>query len=132
MSIYVKVDDQGNVIEFPYRQAMNLRPHQSLPADAVKVDTTSKKPTNVKWYEGLWFDRVEKEGDSYVLYYRKDEKKWSSPDVKKETLRTLIRMARLDIDKLQDDNEKLKKLAVLDSIDVENPVTYDNYHNLES
>ena len=130
MKTYAKVDSEGNVIQFPYREAMNLRPIQTLPEDAVEVDTRSQKPQNLKWYEGIWYDRVERQGSNYVVFYRKGEKKWSSPDDKKNTLRTLVKMARMDVDKLEDDNEKKSKHAILDSIDPEDPNTYDDYHKL--
>lgn len=133
MKVYAKIDAEGNVIEFPYREltkpALQGR-NSEVPEDAVEVDTTSRKPTGLKWYQGIWYDQVEREGDSYVLEYTVAEKKWSTPEEKKNTLATLIRMAKTKIDTLTDKEAKEANLAVLETINVNDETTYDNYHNL--
>jgi hypothetical protein len=128
--VYAKVDEQGNVLEFPYR----FRDFRKVPDDAVKCDTQSQKPT-VKWYEGLWHDRVEKEGEQYVVYYTVGLKKYSSVDEKKQTLRILVSQARVDsqnslsagkIDSAQHD----ANIAILDAINVDDETTYDSYNDI--
>ena len=130
MNTYAQIDSEGNVVTFPYHDAINLLPNQDLPEDAVVVDTQSQKPTGLKWYQACWHDRVEREGENYVVYYTTGEKKWANPEEKKKTLNTLIRMDKMDIQKLQDEDAKTANLAVLDTIDVDDETTYDNYHNL--
>jgi hypothetical protein len=129
--VYVKVDEQGNVLEFPYR----FRDLRKVPEDAVKCDTVSQKPT-VKWYEGLWYDRVEKEGDKYVVYYTIGLKKYSSVDEKKKTLAVLIAQAKVDsaanlssgkiTQEQHDDNMK-----ILDDINVDDETTYDSFDTIK-
>lgn len=130
MSVYVKVDGQGNVLEFPYR----IRDIRNIPEDAVKCDTVSQKP-KVKWYQGLWYDRVEKDGDNYVVYYTIGLKKYSSEQEKKQVLTTLIAQSTIDsqrslnsgrITQEQYDNN----MSILASVDVNDESTYDNYDNL--
>lgn len=134
MNYYAKVDAQGDVVEFPYSDLMreiNRRARDTvIPEDAVEVDMTSRKPTGLKWYQGMWYDQVQREGDAYVLTYRVAEKKWSTPEEKRNNLATLIRMAQQEIDKLTDTEAKEANLAVLDTINVNDETTYDNYHNL--
>jgi hypothetical protein len=130
MSVYVKVDGQGNVLEFPYR----IRDIRNIPEDAVKCDTVSQKP-KVKWYQGLWYDRVEKDGDNYVVYYTIGLKKYSSEQEKKQVLTTLIAQSTIDsqrslnsgrITQEQYDNN----MSILASVDLNDESTYDNYDNL--
>lgn len=130
MKKYAKIDSEGNVLQFPYREAMDLRPNQSLPADAVEVDALSQRPQDLKWYEAIWYDTVENQNGTYVVTYIRDEKKWSSPNEKKATLLNLIAMAKIDIEKLQDETLKASQLEILNTIDANDPNTYDNYHNL--
>ena len=128
--VYVKVDEQGNVLEFPYR-FQDLR---KVPEDAVKCDTSSQKPT-VKWYEGLWYDRVEKEGDNYVVYYTIGPKKYSSLDEKKQTLTILVAQAKIDsernllLDKITQE-QHYENIQILNSIDVNDDATYDSFDTI--
>jgi hypothetical protein len=130
MAVYVKVDEQGNVLEFPYR-FQDLR---KVPEDAVKCDTVSQRlPT--KWYEGLWYDRVEKEGDNYVVYYTIGPKKYSSLDEKKQTLTILVAQAKIDsernlsLDKITQEQHD-ENIQILNSIDVNDDATYDSFDTI--
>jgi hypothetical protein len=130
MAVYAKVDQEGNVLEFPYR----FRDLRKVPEDAVKCDTVSQKP-KVKWYEGLWYDRVEKEGDNYVVYYTVGLKKYASDMEKKQVLTTLIAQARIDLQAALDSGKITKKqydsnIKILNSINVDDETTYDNYDNI--
>ena len=42
MSVYVKIDENGEVVEFPYRDIDFM----NTPEDAVLVDTQTNKPTD--------------------------------------------------------------------------------------
>lgn len=133
MNTYAKIDENGDVIEFPYRLIIEnpIAPNEDeIPEDAVLVDTLTNRPTGLMWYQGAWFDTVERDGDNYVVTYTTGEKRWANDEEKKKTLETLIRMAKMDINKLQDEDAKASNLAVLDTIDVNDTSTYDNYHNL--
>lgn len=130
MKYYAKVDSNGNVVEFPYRQLVRLMPGATIPEDAVEVDTETQKPTDLKWYEAVWYNEIARTGDTYVASYTRGEKKWASVEEKKKTLSNLIEMAKQRIKLLQDANKKATALAVLDTINVEDEQTYDNYHNL--
>lgn len=131
MAVYVKVDANGNVLEFPYR----FRDIRKVPDDAVKCDTISQKP-KVKWYEGLWHDRVEREGDKYVVYYKIGLKKYGSVDEKKQALTFLIAQSRIDSKTALDSGKITQKqhdinIEILNSVDVNNEKTYDNYDNIK-
>ncbi len=133
MPVFAKIDENGDVLEFPYR-VLDMR---RMPADAVLCNSQVKKPTNVKWYEGLWYERVEREGDEYVVYYIKKPKKFFSEDEKKNTLKTLIAQAINDSERALSEQkitfeQHNANLEVLHTIDVDDESTYDNYHNIKS
>lgn len=129
--VYVRVDNDGNVLEFPYR----LNPRQiTAPDDARPVDIESQKlPT--KWYEALWYDRVEKQGDNYVLYYTKGHKKYANDAEKKSTLSILIRDANIKNTEFLKDGVIEQSVfdsnkQILDSIDINDESTYDLFDTL--
>ena len=63
--IYAKIDEQGNVLEFPYI----IEVIQDIPADAVEVDTTTLRPP-ITWNQKLMYDSVIKnEDNTYTLSY---------------------------------------------------------------
>ena len=128
--VYAKVDEQGNVLEFPYR----FRDLRKVPDYAVECDIQSQKPT-VKWYEGLGHDRVEKEGDQYVVYYTVGLKKYSSDAEKKQTLCVLVSQARVDSQNNLaagkiDSTQHEANIAILDAINVDDETTYDSYNDI--
>jgi hypothetical protein len=131
--VYAKIDESGEVLQFPYR----LKPNEerNVPSDVVKVDTKTNRLTGLKWYEGMWYDQVIRVGDTYQVTYKKDLKKYSSDEEKKQTLRILVSQARVDsqnslsagkIDSAQHD----ANIAILDSINVDDETTYDLYNNI--
>ena len=68
--IYAKIDDQGNVLEFPYNfeRTMEFMQTREVPADAVEVDIASNRPS-VAWDEVYDIDEVIIEGDAYVATF---------------------------------------------------------------
>ena len=68
--IYAKINTDGTVAQFPYQSVTinNLRPNQTLPTDAVEVDTETNKPATT-WKQVANFNSVEKSGDNYIATY---------------------------------------------------------------
>jgi len=131
--IYAKIDESGEVLQFPYR----LKPNEerNIPGDVVKVDTITNKLTGLKWYEGMWHDQINRVGDTYQVTYKKGLKKYSSTEEKKQVLKTLVADAKVknttelqkaNITQEQHDNN----LAILNSVDVEDESTYDLYNTI--
>lgn len=129
--IYVKVDGEGNVLEFPYHFGPRVL---EVPDDARPVDTSSQKiPT--KWYESLWYDYVERQGDNYVVHYTKGLKKYANDAEKKNTLSILIRDANIKNAELLKDGIIEQSVfdsnkQILDSINVDDESTYDLYDTI--
>lgn len=64
--VYAKINDQGEVLEFPCLPAEN--PHIAVPDNVVEVDVTTNKP-DVSWDEVYYYDQVVVSGDSYVATF---------------------------------------------------------------
>ena len=64
--VYAKINDQGEVLEFPYLPAGN--PYIDVPNNMVEVDVTTNKP-DVSWDEVYYYDQVVVSGDSYVATF---------------------------------------------------------------
>lgn len=130
MRTLARVDTDGNVIEFPYRVG-HLR---AMPNDAVVCDTELRKQP-VKWYQALWYDRVEKEDGNYVVYYRVGTKKFSSDAEKSNVLSYFVNLgkensnAALQEGKITQE-QHASNIALLDAIVVEDSDTYDKYHDI--
>jgi hypothetical protein len=128
--IYAKIDENGNILEFPYR----IERIREVPSDAVEVNRNSKRiPT--KWYQSLWYDRVEKENDEYVLYYRVGEKLYRSPEHKKECLTLLLKQARENNEKALQSSKITEEvyqnnISIIESVNVNDESTYDNFDGL--
>jgi len=84
--MYAKIDEQGNVVEFPYitDRLGGAKEFRDIPADAVEVDTTSLRPA-VSWNQKLMHDAVIKNEDgTYALTFTtevkfstfEDKQKW--------------------------------------------------------
>jgi hypothetical protein len=131
--IYAKINEAGEVLQFPYR----LRPNEerNIPADVVRVDTTTNKLSGLKWYEGMWYDQVVRVGDAYQVTYTKGLKKYSSEQEKKQVLTTLIADAKMkNTTALQNDNitqeQHDSNVTILNSINVDDETTYDLYNTI--
>lgn len=68
--IYAKIDDQGNVVEFPYNfdSSVEFRQTKEVPADAVEVDVETNKP-DVSWDEVYDYDGTEVVNGAYVASF---------------------------------------------------------------
>ena len=68
--IYAKIDEQGNVLEFPYdfERTVEFMQTREVPADAVEVDTLSNRP-DVAWDEVYDIDEVIIEGGVYTATF---------------------------------------------------------------
>ena len=64
--VYAKINDQGEVLEFPYLPAEN--PFIAVSDSMVEVDVTTNKP-DVSWDEVYYYDQVLVSGDSYVATF---------------------------------------------------------------
>lgn len=68
--MYAKIDEKGNVIEFPYR----FDDSTGIPTDAVEVDTNQLKPA-IKWDQKLLYDNIQKTPENkYLLSYTISDK----------------------------------------------------------
>jgi len=86
--IYAKIDENGDVIEFPYNDR-RLRRNEELLENIVEVDAQTNKPT-VKWDQKIYHDRVERMGDgTYVLHYQNPVPKFDSPEKRSENITAL-------------------------------------------
>lgn len=101
--MYAKIDDKGNIIQFPYRELDILSMNGNLPPDAVEVDTEKNKP-QVSWDKILFYDDIENIGGSYILNYRISER-FSDYDSKKLYISNLIKQ-------YSEQNEKKFKSSV--------------------
>ena len=64
--VYAKINDQGEVLEFPYLPAGN--PFIAVSDSMVEVDVTTNKP-DVSWDEVYHYDQVVISGDSYIATF---------------------------------------------------------------
>jgi len=96
--MYAKINEEGNVVEFPYRDLSrpDFLPEQELPADAVEVDTETNRPQDA-WDKKLFYDNVEKMGDKYVLNYRIEER-FSTHEDKVNRFKDMVEKKRIEND----------------------------------
>lgn len=68
--IYAKIDDQGNVLEFPYdfEATPEFMQNREVPTDAVEVDVEANKP-DVSWDEVYNYADVEVVDGAYVATF---------------------------------------------------------------
>lgn len=67
--IYAKIDEQGNVTEFPYRvDPIKSITNQELPADVVEVDSETLKPST-SWDQKLICNNLVNNNGVYQLSY---------------------------------------------------------------
>lgn len=128
---YAKIDSEGNVIEFP----ISARNFQQLDDSYVELDTYKFKPKDLKWYQGAWYESVEKVDDTYCVRYRIGNKKFSSDEEKENVFKYFIE-AKRGKNQLRYDNNQITKeqyaanLAILDSIKTNDPSFYDDLEKL--
>lgn len=90
--IYAKIDDQGNVLEFPYdfERTIEFMQTREVPTDAVEVDIVSNRP-NVAWDEVYDINEVIIEGDAYVATFTTRDR-FTNDDDKLKGITTLKRI----------------------------------------
>jgi len=72
--LYAKIDEDGNVAQFPYRLDLSKIITEDAPEDAVEVDVSSLRP-ETSWNQRLLYNEVVKNIDgTYALSYTKEAK----------------------------------------------------------
>jgi len=67
--MYAKIDNQGAVIEFPYRiNRLEFTVNQALPTNIIEVDTETFKPS-AKWDQKLLYGNLANNNGVYQLSY---------------------------------------------------------------
>ena len=68
--IYAKIDDQGNVLEFPYdfERTVEFMQTREVPADAVEVDVETNRP-DVSWDEVYNYADTEVVDGAYIATF---------------------------------------------------------------
>lgn len=91
MSMYAKIDDSGNIIEFPVRDFDILRLSSSdpIPDNLVEVDTETNKPPTT-WNQILNYNGVVNIDGNYFLNYSVNER-YNNFDSKKSFIEKLVR-----------------------------------------
>jgi len=87
--IYAKIDEQGNVLEFPYRIDEIARiTNQVLPTDVIEVDSETLKP-NTSWNEKLLYDNLVNNNGVYQLSYTVSNR-FDTTEQKKKAIAVLV------------------------------------------
>ena len=87
--VYAKIDEQGNVLEFPYRIDEIVRiTNQELPTDVIEVDSETLKP-NANWDEKLLYDNLVNNSGVYQLSYTVSNK-FDTTEQKKKAITGLV------------------------------------------
>jgi len=87
--VYAKIDEQGNVLEFPYRIDEIVRiTNQVLPTDVIEVDSETLKP-NTSWNEKLLYDNLVNNNGVYQLSYTVSNR-FDTTEQKKKAIAVLV------------------------------------------
>jgi hypothetical protein len=86
--MYAKIDENGNVIEFPLSPFLPKIDINS--SDIVEVDTEANKPHST-WNTNLYYDGIENIDGRYVLKYKTSER-YSDFDSKKKAIEELVNL----------------------------------------
>jgi len=87
--VYAKIDEQGNVLEFPYRINEIARiTNQVLPTDVIEVDSETLKP-NTSWNEKLLYDNLVNNSGVYQLSYTVSNR-FDTTEQKKKAITGLV------------------------------------------
>lgn len=92
--IYAKVNEQNEIIEFPYRLGstiMRIQNQTKIPQDAVPVNTEANKPV-ITWDKTLFYDGVENVNGEFLAKYRVEER-YDNQEEKVEELKKLAKKA---------------------------------------
>lgn len=130
-NMYARVDADGNVVEFP----VTLKQIKGMDPDMVVVNTEKYKPTNLKWYQGAWWDTAVREGDEYFAQYRIDTKKFTSSEERKNVFQYFVDMNkgknqyRFDQNLITEEQYNAN-LSILNAIDVTDESMSDEFDKL--
>lgn len=89
--VYAKIDQNENVIKFPYYFRSLDHSRQPLPDDVVPVDVTANKPT-IKWDQKVTYAGVTKINNRYVVEYNPPESKFNNFEQRKKNIIDLKKM----------------------------------------
>lgn len=89
--MYARIDNDGNVIEFPVREydRFLLPSSEPLPDDVVEVDTETNKPITT-WNQILSYNGIENINGNYLLNYSVNQRH-NDFDSKKSFIEKLVR-----------------------------------------
>ena len=89
--MYARIDNDGNVIEFPVREydRFLLPSSEPLPDDVVEVDTETNKPITT-WNQILSYNGIENTNGNYFLNYSVNQR-YTDFDSKKSFIEKLVR-----------------------------------------
>ncbi len=129
--MYAKIDDLGNVIEFPFKDISRNVVNKNI----VEVDDITYKPSNLKWYQAAWYDVVEKIEEKYFIKYRIENKKFNDDEEKKQCFSYHIEMYRGKNKKRYEEQEiTLEQYesnnVILDNINLNEEKCYDDVYKL--
>jgi hypothetical protein len=86
--MYARINENGDIVEFPIVNLDILRFGESIPDDVIEVDTETNKPT-LTWDKILLHDSIENINGSYILNYTISER-FSKFEDKKKCVENLI------------------------------------------
>jgi len=86
--MYARINENGDIVEFPIPNLDILRFRESIPDDVIEVDTETNKPS-VTWDKTLLYDGIENINGSYILNYTITER-FSNFEDKRKCVQNLI------------------------------------------
>ena len=86
--MYARINENGDIVEFPIPNLDILRFGESIPDDVIEVDTETNKPL-VTWDKTLLYDGIENINGSYILNYTITER-FSNFEDKRKCVQNLI------------------------------------------
>lgn len=130
-NMYARVDADRNVVEFP----VSINQFREIESDIVVVDIRKYKPTDLKWYQGAWWESVVQEDGQYFAKYRIDTKKFTSSEERVEVFKYFVdafkgkNQYRFD-QQLITEEQYNANLEILNAIDVTDETMSDEFDKL--
>jgi hypothetical protein len=109
--IYGKIDENGDIIEYPYR--LDPLQRNNLPADAVEVDVDTNRPA-VNWDQKVIFESVERVGDNYLAVYGTPVDKFNTPEEKAKNIAIIKNASINDIKRTFENKSKNLKASYVE------------------
>jgi hypothetical protein len=130
-NMYARIDTNGDVVEFP----VSLNKLREVESEVVEVDIRKYKPSNLKWYQGAWWDNVVREDDKYFAKYRIDTKKFTSSEERESVFAYFVEYYRGKNEyrfneKLITEEQYNANLVILNGIDVKDESMSDEFDKL--